>query len=734
MMARTNDVSWWTYLRRTIALCCFPVLTVIGGNVILLSNEPARETLEAFDRLGRGTSFLLSDNGYWMFVAALVYWSVSAWYCSRLLLSMRYPGNTIGDTARPAFDEAVRAWLPRVLGLLSVLPMTIFFAKHETGSGLAVVPGLFSILFLGFMVTRRPLLKLLTKKAVPPPAAQLEATSRAATIAISLMFFLSLLVLCTVWFLPPYYVRSIGAPALLLFAFGSWTLFGSIVLIHIPRILGGPSLTLLPLLMFLGFSMWNENHFVAQPGDVRAIVQRPKLLQDFKAWQDARDKQGHGAEPIYLVAAAGGASRAAYWTGLVLSTLESMARDCGGRFSENMYALSGVSGGSLGVAAFAGSLLDPDPDYGQARRRMVHFLEQDFLSPTIGYMLYPDLLARLSPFPCVACDRSRGLERTWDSDWKEIMQERRNSTWFSKRLPELNQLRTMERWVPNLFLNATSLTAGRRVVQSNIDFVPRQAYDIYDRQLDTARLALAGAVHNSARFAYVSPGGLVRTRDGRVWDYVVDGGYFENSGAATLNAMIDELMADPDLKARLKLEQFRVLIIENDPARSSQWICRSKQDTGEKSTGGADLISAVAPQVTPRDRMGLFSPELSIPVYTMFNVRTARAQAAEDDTVRRLVNCSNVLELRYPYIEGAKSPPMSWFLDSNSRATMRDFLERSARAAYGPAMQAKDQKTSEELQAFQRNWSAIADMAGIGTGQRISGAMCPGRTAAQAAP
>jgi hypothetical protein len=52
-------------------------------------------------------------------------------------------------------------------------------------------------------------------------------------------------------------------------------------------------------------------------------------------------------------------------------------------------------------------------------------------------------------------------------------------------------------------------------------------------------------MHNSARFSYVSPAGHLRTTAGEDRGYVVDGGYFENSGAATLNDVLHALRRAP---------------------------------------------------------------------------------------------------------------------------------------------------------------------------------------------
>src|SRR5213078_1342962 len=74
--------------------------------------------------------------------------------------------------------------------------------------------------------------------------------------------------------------------------------------------------------------------------------------------------------------------------------------------------------------------------------------------------------------------------------------------------------------------------------------------------LKTGGLPLREAVLNSARFTYVSPAGTVygcykELVDGRcpqgeekIWERLVDGGYFENSGVSTLSDVMQAVKAN----------------------------------------------------------------------------------------------------------------------------------------------------------------------------------------------
>jgi hypothetical protein len=110
------------------------------------------------------------------------------------------------------------------------------------------------------------------------------------------------------------------------------------------------------------------------------------------------------------------------------------------------------------------------------------------------------------------------------------------------------------RSVPNLFLNGTSVETGKRIIASNLrinnDFTDStDASDALD-----GVLRVSTAVHMSARFTYVSPAGGLRSGD-----HVVDGGYFENSGAATADDIfwtIRTAVCEHELVAGRHLHQY----------------------------------------------------------------------------------------------------------------------------------------------------------------------------------
>ena len=114
--------------------------------------------------------------------------------------------------------------------------------------------------------------------------------------------------------------------------------------------------------------------------------------------------------PLVFVAASGGGIRAAYWTAVVLDCIvESAGCDGEPLPPDPIFVASGVSGSSLGLAAFAAHLRQDGSE------RWRESLEGDMLSPTIAWALFVDapnafLHADWGP------DRARRLEETGRQD------------------------------------------------------------------------------------------------------------------------------------------------------------------------------------------------------------------------------------------------------------------------------------------------------------------------------
>jgi hypothetical protein len=717
------------FLATVFFLSFFSFVTVAFGNFVILWVDPARETVEAFT---------IDDYSQLIcFWSGLFYWGLCAWYGARLMLERSFaPFDYILPCISKSFAARIIKWTPRALGLLAVIPIALLFLfdprMQDTWFGLRVVPLGIGALLLGFFVFRK---KLFGEFVVPLPEQEtgygyrrFGSLTKRGCILVGILFGVSVTILLALLVDGVGVARWIGAPAILLFALGSWALFGGFILLYLPMSFGLPAWTPIPFLLAALFSLWNDNHNVpigkpANPNKPVAEWKRPTLEAQWKAWRTALDSSDCKGKPIYLVAMSGGASRAALWGAYVLSSLEQQERRLATNlrrepcFARNIFAISGVSGGSLGAAAFVSALAQENltlhrwPDLRVASH---DFLRQDVLAPILGYMLFQDGVQRFLPFPLTSLDRSHGLEDAWKADWSNVAASNLPQApdspatpvnWFAQPMRDL-YADGRNLTLPSLFLNTTRVANGRKVVQSNLNFKPEEAYDIFEPGLLTGNLSLAGAVHNSARFSYLSPAGLIWHVDESTqkkavpWGYVVDGGYFENSGASTLAPLIRSVTRyDPVNAKRLVL-----IIFSNDPSDGkSDYVCPDpSEDLEPLPIGGRDTWPRFLQERNPLPSH--FGIEVTAPPIALYQTRTSRAHAASvvaRNAIDRDKACEarRVVELRIPMarIKG-DDLPMSWFLNDRTQVDLERLVTAPADAANTPA-----RRLCENLEAI-RGW------------------------------
>jgi hypothetical protein len=287
----------------------------------------------------------------------------------------------------------------------------------------------------------------------------------------------------------------------------------------------------------------------------------------------------HSCPPALIIAAEGGASRAAYFTATIvgemlddfnLTYLANNPTAQAGNPARRIFAMSGVSGGALGVAAIKAALLDsagtaPCHKTKSWRQCLQDLVSGDYLSPVFVGVGLRDQFA---PPGVVRDDRAALLEMSWERRYLETIDSKpfdcdgpRDQRGLCRAFgyPENEQ-----RWTPLLFLNGTSAETGRRIIASEVSSTwsdPKTptktdlplyqwAYDLFEmlskpcvavkngacgqgspNSAPDLRLSTAALI--SARFPVISPAGTVPMRDGVHGDSVVDGGYFENSGLST---------------------------------------------------------------------------------------------------------------------------------------------------------------------------------------------------------
>jgi hypothetical protein len=450
--------------------------------------------------------------------------------------------------------------------------------------------------------------------------------------------------------------------------------------IYLPKLAGWPALGLVPILWFALVGQ-APDHALRGTSYERPAAQRPALDAHFGEW---RGKTLPSAQaPIFFVAAAGGGLRAAFWTATALAAADDAT--CG-EFGRHVYAYSGVSGGALGVSAYLAQRQvweakkpgEADPCLRGRKDEIARMLGRDFLAPVAGSMLFAEPASRFV-FSRIENDRGATLAKSWSRSWDDEFSRHGAAGRFDGAFVEVFAPVTQGRPGPAVYLNATGADSGRRVVASNVAAVRNAMPGIVDllreerqRPLKTAALPLREAVLNSARFTYVSPAGAVygcygKLVDGRcppgkerIWERLVDGGYFENSGAATLAEIIN------GLGKGLPRQNAFVIVIDNssDPVLA----CRPAN-----VRSSSDLKAEEQPDTVPP-----FSG-LTAPIEAFLNVREARARL-EVRHLRAEFSCDkgqildwNLFgdkETQKEAIEAQLQPPLGWFLSTRSAKWM----------------------------------------------------------------
>ncbi|MFQ5349651.1 MAG: hypothetical protein ACE5EG_04310, partial [Thermoanaerobaculia bacterium] len=387
----------------------------------------------------------LAENHVSLFLAVLAV-ALCGWYFPRALLYVKYWFTPEPDPPRAGDDrlpdlvdmDGLRVWVPRLLGFAPILSLALAFFRKDA-VGFCVFYLLVAVVFGLFLRVRHKLIK--------KPGQLLPALPFGTAINLTLILLVSLVLLIVFLRSPVRFPQLLGPMAIVVYAAASWIAFGSAVLVYFTYRYEAPSMIVIGLVVIAIFGQWNDNHEIRRGTDDPVAWTRSPVDEHFGRWlrhrQEEWSKRFPGGEPypVFLVAAEGGGIRAAYWTASVLARIEQENPG----FACHVFAISGVSGGSLGGAVFtaltADALQDPggyecngsavtNPPELLDRARQV--LGKDFLGPALAGLFFPDLMQRFIPigdrtfsgrftFP----DRAQYLERSWEVAWEDVTSSQR---------------------------------------------------------------------------------------------------------------------------------------------------------------------------------------------------------------------------------------------------------------------------------------------------------------------
>ena len=658
MLKRLHDL--WLLLLKWLAVtrpARVAVIMVAAVLVFIVVSEQGQDVVRA---LAERQSGGVDDWQRIFFFAGVLAWSVYAWYWARVMLRLAFPGVPGNE---PQY-HGYRTWMPRLLGTLAALGVSA--ALYLASTGYATVEHwqvrdllrayafwclLGAIAFFFAVTFRRRVLRTVGMAGVKATKEEEYGTAALRGLGKGTLIMLASAILAAVALLLVFVFAlqpaapAIGSAAILILAATGWIAAGSVLDIfgmrkRIPAFLG---LFVLAVL----FSPLNDNHAVRTLADPQPD-ERPDVSALLREWMKHQPPNAK-TYPLYLVNAEGGGIRAAWWTASVLGEIQGTLP----QFGTQLFSMSGVSGGSLGSSVFAALLAEKRAgNHVIAKQAGQRILGEDFLSPVAAAMLYPDLLQRLLPFPVPHFDRALALEEAWERAWRKQVPGR------DRFAEPMAKLREGAGWAPLLFLNATWVETGKRFVASKAAIAPEDFVDSEDAQAFFAprSLRLSTAAHMSARFTYVSPAGTL-AKDGKVHGRVVDGGYFENSGATTtleIAKTIALMVLDRNADSRWQRVQTIVIHISNEPVNPRNPPEMLAQAAGHPKIGPGNWMS-----------------EILSPLKTLLSTREARGTYARD-TLRAHVGEENFFH--FGLCRESTNVPLGWVLSGSTRRNMNSQL------------------------------------------------------------
>ncbi|MFZ5635097.1 MAG: hypothetical protein ACOY82_00775 [Pseudomonadota bacterium] len=644
-LSRWRDrLQWLAILFAVARRMRFSLLFACAACIALLTAQGQEILANSFATLGQGATF----------VATCLLAAISVWYTSRLLF-YTWKGGTRREPAARRWEVLLVAWLPRWLGasVMLIPAIAIWPVSMRLSAGMAGIARGYSLLLLALAASF--VLVLWRRRGSLRHAPERTGLDYRQLSPWTTRFFVGMLALngiaIVVFALAPLWPLhlGIGPGVVVMLAAGLAIVVGSL-LAHLSDETRLPLLGGL-LLAAAVFSLWNDNHEIRLVPPTASTGQAPAPLPALDAYLEARltprilarEAACAGVAgcdprvPFVVVAAEGGGVRAAAWTALVLSRIDAgVARIPQGEpFAEQLLAISGVSGGSLGGALYLASLRE-DGDAAWPRQR--RFFETDLLTPILGNMLFVDAPQRFLPYPVGRRripDRGQTFERVIELAWSRAAGVAPERSAFAQPFEDL--WRPPHDRLPLLLANTTVAATGERLVQApvllnpvvataetlrdelarnakrddveadapaqatqtEIGAVPLDAeiarrdgaflgaYDGNECLLPSDRdgagvvrysAPLSGVVHNSARFTWLSPAGRYGRRSACRGVRLVDGGYFDNAGSATADDIVWAVNRNPRFAGKVRTV---VVQIRNDPIRESgfRYDCRNSPAT-----------------------------------------------------------------------------------------------------------------------------------------------------------
>ncbi|MFM7395126.1 MAG: hypothetical protein ACKO22_12380 [Cyanobium sp.] len=525
--------------------------------------------------------------------------------------------------------------------------------------------------------------------------------------------------------------QSLGSITILFWALSIFLVISSTIY-QLSLITNFPFFSLLLASAYLvNINRFNDNHAIRLRPYAQNLSNLPERYRDnrslpgledaFNTWHQARMNKSDGdvcndsfsknteenPTTVYVVSAQGGGIYAAYHTAKALAVLSEEV-PC---FSNHLFMISGVSGGSVGATVFVNSLRTATPSSqgifqrGELSNRIDDYFEahNDRLAMILSTMLFGDMMQRFYPIAVPAWDRTLGLELGFENlnpyrqpgSKSPLPIQLDQSFYHDQDSMGLNN-QNRRGLAPYLMLNTTEVENGRRYIlspfklsgssaggsdagESDADF--HEPWLNRPQQMMPLDLRYSTAAGMSARFPIVSPYGFFPEARARRF---VDGGLYDNSGAVTAKEVIDALNK---LKTR-----------KDFPLRHIEFIPIAIAD--DKS-GHMDSSYADADNLARNQRFRLFGWSA---IDAVFSTRESRVAAAVDlfgQSSDSADKCKDSCKRKIPLLKQFRlegeprrifSVPLGWKLSCQARAFINDQIQPYPGAVPQPKQQLEEER------------------------------------------
>jgi hypothetical protein len=323
----------------------------------------------------------------------------------------------------------------------------------------------------------------------------------------------------------------------------------------------------IPVLAIAAIAIYIVFYSDAKVSNLEAVnrASTDTLTNTFEDWLKKRNPEG-GYFPVFIVAAQGGGIYAASSAAAFLATMQ----DHCPAFAKHVFAISAVSGGSVGATLFDAALAEAPPKFnagcsdfgleGKLAGRLRTITQDDHMSPVLAYLL-PDVIRGLgwgAARKQVCIDKTMAwltrdqiLEKSFIYSFAKSKNPRSNvcpdehdqNLLLQEFLHIWPRNEKENKIIPTLILNSTWVDTGYSVAFSPIPL--REAgkgtlYSLKELRQDfkepsersSQDLTLIEAAVVSARFPVIMPPWVLDVGNKARLTFV-DGGYADSSGAET---------------------------------------------------------------------------------------------------------------------------------------------------------------------------------------------------------